>query len=71
MSCSNYYDCQCGNCVTTTSTTTTTTLCPDAIPCDEVFMANCVVYTGCDDICHNISTGDSLPEVFLKIFQLI
>lgn len=70
MACSCLYDCTCGQRTLGTTTTTTTTLCPDAIFCDSVYKAECVVYSGCDDVCHEIYTGDPLAEVFLKIFTI-
>ena len=70
MSCCCQYECSCQN-VTTTSTTTTTTLCPDAIICDSAYDLNCFVYSGCDNQCSQIETGDSLIQVFLNIFETI
>lgn len=69
-SCCCQYECSCVRLVTT-STTTTTTLCPDAIPCDAAYDLNCVVYTGCNDDCPQITTGDSLVQVFLNLFEMI
>jgi hypothetical protein len=70
MSCCCQYECSCRS-VTTTSTTTTTTLCPDAIFCDSVIDMDCVVYTGCDDDCLQIETGDSLTQVLVNIFEAL
>jgi hypothetical protein len=72
MSCGCQYNCNCNPCrTTTTSTTTTTTLCPDAIPCDAVYDLNCFMYSGCEDDCPQISTGDSLVQVFANMFEMI
>lgn len=70
-SCCCQYECSCGKLPTTTSTTTTTTLCPDAIPCDSVIDLNCVVYSGCNDDCPQVHTGDSLTQVFLNLFEMV
>jgi hypothetical protein len=70
MSCCCQYECSCKK-TTTTSTTTTTTLCPDAIFCDSVIDLDCVVYTGCDNDCLQIETGDSLTQVLLNLFEAL
>lgn len=69
MSCCCSYECQCTKVASTTTSTTTTTLCPDAIPCDSVVLTDCVVYSGCDDDCFQIFTGDTLTQVFANIFE--
>lgn len=78
MLCNSCYSscCTCctpSNCVpipTTTTTTTTTTLCPDPLPCDEAYVTDCIVYSGCDEDCSTIQTGDTLTEVFAKLFEM-
>jgi len=58
--------CQPSDCTpvaTTTTTTTTTTLCPDPLPCDTVYLTDCIVYSGCDDDCLQVYTGDTLTQV--------
>jgi hypothetical protein len=69
-SCYCQYECSCQDSIITT-TTTTTTVCPDAIFCDEVYNLNCVVYSGCENTCPQIKTGDSLIHVFSNIFRMI
>lgn len=74
MSCCCPNICNCNPCqttTTTTSTTTTTTLCPDAIFCDAIYDLNCFIYSGCNDDCPQISTGDSLVQVFANILEMI
>lgn len=73
MSCGCLNICNCGYCTSTTTstTTTTTTLCPDAIFCDSVYNLDCVIYSGCDDDCPQITTGDSLIQVFLNMLEMI
>jgi hypothetical protein len=34
-----------------------------------VYDLNCFVYTGCDNDCLEIETGDSLTQVFLNLFE--
>jgi hypothetical protein len=78
MLCNSCYNSCCTCCTpsdcrpvpTTTTTTTTTTLCPDAIPCTEAYVTDCIVYTACDNACSQIKTGDSLTEVFAALFQM-
>lgn len=78
MLCNSCYSscCTCctpSNCTpipTTTTTTTTTTLCPDPLPCDDVYMLDCVVYSGCDSLCPQLKTGDPLTTVFGNLFAM-
>ena len=63
--------CNCNNsyqnlpccCPTGTTTTSTTTVCPDAIPCDEVVESDCVVYNGPKLECYGINSGDSVTDI--------
>lgn len=64
--------CQPSDCTpvaTTSTTTTTTTLCPDPLPCDTVYLTDCIVYSGCDDDCLQVYTGDTLTQVLANIFE--
>lgn len=78
MLCNSCYNSCCTCCTpsdcrpvpTTTTTTTTTTLCPDPLPCDEVYNMDCVVYSGCDLLCPQLNTGDPLTSVFSNLFAM-
>ena len=68
MSCScnsSYYNlpCCCPPAKTGTTTTSTTTLCPDAIPCEEAYQSDCIIYNGPDLTCYGIQTGYSVTQI--------
>jgi hypothetical protein len=46
-----------------TTTTTTTTLCPDAIPCEEAYQSDCIIYNGPDLGCYGITSGSSVTQI--------
>ena len=71
MSCCCQYECSCREVLITTSSTTTTTLCPDAIVCDSAIDLGCVVYSGCNDDCPQVETGQPLENVFFNMFQMV
>jgi hypothetical protein len=65
MSCgcnNSYYNLPCC-CPQGPTTTTTTTLCPDAIPCEESYQSDCIIYNGPDITCYGIKTGDSVTDI--------
>lgn len=71
MSCNCPYECECSRAATPLPTTTsTTTACPNAIICEEAVLMDCVVYSGCDALCPQIKTGDSLVSVFGQMFDM-
>lgn len=64
--CNNSYyslPCCCPQAPAGTTTTTTTTLCPDAIPCEEAYKSDCIIYNGPDLACYGIKTGDSVTNI--------
>ena len=64
--CNNSYyslPCCCPQAPAGTTTTTTTTLCPDAIPCEEAYKSDCIIYNGPDLACYGIRTGDSVTDI--------
>lgn len=64
--CNNSYyslPCCCPPAVVGTTTTTTTTLCPDAIPCEEAYLSDCIIYNGPDLTCYGITSGSSVTEI--------
>jgi len=68
MSCScnnSYYNlpCCCPPVPVGPTTTTTTTVCPDAIPCEEAYQSDCIIYNGPDITCYGIKTGDSVTDI--------
>ena len=68
MSCgcnNSYYNlpCCCPPVPVGTTTTTTTTQCPNAIPCDEAYESDCIIYNGPNIPCYGIKTGDSVTDI--------
>jgi len=64
--CNNsYYNlpCCCPPARVGTTTTTTTTLCPDAIPCEEAYQSDCIIYNGPDLTCYGITSGSTVTQI--------
>lgn len=64
--CNNSYyslPCCCPQAPVGTTTTTTTTLCPDAIPCEEAYKSDCIIYNGPNLACYGIKTGDTVTDI--------
>jgi hypothetical protein len=38
-------------------------LCPDAIPCEEAYQSDCIIYNGPDLTCYGIQTGYSVTQI--------
>lgn len=45
--------------------------CPEGEPCDTIYPADCVIYTGPPIPCYNIATGDRVSEVLEKLIAEI
>ena len=69
--CSSCYPSNCTTTSTTTSTTTTTTICPDPEVCEEIYNLECVEYTGDNEDCFGIITGDYIDSTITTLFTLL
>ena len=45
--------------------------CPEPAPCNETFDSNCIVYTGEDLPCIDVTTGDSVQTIITTLNDLL